>query len=350
MWWMIVTSILLFVLFQMRESKTTSSIQLPLEEWMPTSSVPVVIRALSIFFYISSLLFLSWAFIHWAVGSGPIEHYFIPSSLSVPSPSPSRSRVLFFVVDRSGSMAEPMTDSPQYSKMQSVKQGLDTCVSLIDEHGGENDFIGLETFARAAKTEVPFSRDRGFLREMINRIVPETVERLNGTSIGYAIFKSVALIAACRSFATKDETKPESASLVSNTLVLITDGLEEPNPADRAHPYRSIRTLQALSYAKDNHVKVNYVNIDKHSYQKLSQAERDRLLDAVEATGGKYFEVTVGQSLGQVMSQIASSIQRQYTPPPPENRAELGFWLIVIGLTCASVSGLLETAGVRVVR
>jgi len=350
MWWMIVTSILLFVLFLMKKEKITSSIQLPLEEWMPISRIPMVIRSLSLFFYISSLLFLSWAFIHWTVGSGPIEHYFIPASLSVPPPSTSLSRVLFFVVDRSGSMGEPLPDDPRTSKIQSVKQGLNTCVRLIDENGGATDFIGLETFARAAKTEVPFSRDREFLREMVNRIVPETIERLNGTSIGYAIFKSVALIAACRSFAVKSGMQSEAPSLAGNTIVLITDGLEEPNPADRTHPYRSIRTLQALRYAKDNHVKVNYVNIDKHSYQKLSQAERDRLLDAVEATGGKYFEVTVGQSLGQVMSQIASSIQRQYMPPPPENRAQLGFWLIVIGLACVSVSGLLETACVRVVR
>jgi Ca-activated chloride channel family protein len=234
--------------------------------------------------------------------------------------------------------------------MSIVKDEMQRCITSIDERGGHNDFMGLVTFSRAAKIDVPFSRDRSFLIEMIKKIVPETLDRLNGTSIGYAIFKSVSLIVACRSFAGKEDGNDTGAPLIGNAIVLVTDGLEEPNPADRSDPFRSIRTLQALDYARENHVKVNYVNVDRHSYQQLSSEERDRLLNAVEATGGQYFEITFSQSLGQVMSQIAESAQRQQAPSRKEDGRELGFWLIVIALTCVSFSRLLETVFMRVAR
>ncbi len=350
MWWVIVVAVTLFVITQMKKGKQKSSLQLPIAEWMPATRPPLIIRGLSFLFHIAALFFLSWAFVYCLVGSGPLEKYLWSSTWTPPPLSPADSRVLFFVIDRSGSMAEPMPDSQQRSKMSVVKEGIEQCVTSIDDGGGQSDFMGLVTFARAARIDVPLSRDRSFLSDVIKKITPETVDRLNGTSIGYAIFKSVSLIIACRSFAGTEEERKEGSPLIGNTVILITDGLEEPNPADRSDPFRSMRTYQALDYARENKVRVNYVNVDKHSYQQLSQEERSRLVNAVEATGGRYFEVTIGQNLGQVMSQIAESVERQHAPPPMENRAELAFWLIAIALVSISLSRLLETVVMRVVR
>lgn len=348
MWWVVVAAVTLFVVMQLKGKKQLVSLQLPLGALLPSSPLPPLVRALSFLLYIASLLFLSWAFVHCLVGSGPLGKFLRPVALSAPPVSPTQSRVLFFVIDRSGSMAEPMPDSPQRSKMSGVKEGLKQCITTIDDAGGQDDFIGLMTFSRAARIDVPLSRDREFLEERVKAIITETVDRLNGTSIGYAIFKSVSLIVACRSFSGGEEVK--KGSPIGNTIVLVTDGLEEPNPADRNHPFRSMRTFQALDYARENNVRVNYVNVDKNSYQQLSLEERSRLIDAIEATGGQYFEVTVGQSLGQVMSQIAQSVQATPSMPPLENRAELAFWLLVCALMSASVSRLLETVVMRVVR
>lgn len=350
MWWIVVAAVVLFVLTQLKGKKQSSSIQLPLREQTPSSQIPLPVRGLSYLLYIASLLLLSWAFIHCVVGSGPLEKYVRPIAMTSPSPLPADSKVLFFVIDHSGSMAEPMPDNPQTSKMSVVKQGLNQCITSIDQCGGQNDFMGLVTFARAARIDVPLSRDRSFLFETIKKIAPETVDRLNGTAIGYAIFKSVSLIVACRSFAHTQEAKGEGAPVIGNTIVLVTDGIEEPNPADRSDPFRSMRTVQALDYARENHVKVNYVNVDKHSYQQLSPEERDQLLGAVEATGGQYFEITISQTLGQVMTQIAQSVPGQKALPPKDESMELAFWLIVSALTAASLSCLLETVVVRVAR
>ena len=193
-----------------------------------------------------------------------------------------------------------------------MKAGLLDCINTIDSNGGQSDLLGLITFARIAKIDVPLSRDRDFLTEAITAIVPETIERFNGTAIGYAIFKTVALIGACRSFASGEKVPSE----VGNTAILITDGLEEPNPADRSDPYRSMRTLQALSSAAENHIKIFYINVDKNSYQQLLPDERDRLRQAVEATGGRYYEITQNVALGDVLSTIALAEGAKREPLP----------------------------------
>lgn len=349
-WWIVVAAVVWCLLTLLKRKNRGVGIQLPLDEWKAKAHPLLFFRALSYLFHIVSIVFLSWAFIHFAVGSGPLDKYVTRGPATALPPSVANSRILFFVVDRSGSMAEPLPGEATISKMSAVKTGLDECIATVDERGGGTDLMGLMTFARAAKIEVPLSRDRQFLRQMISKTVPETVERLNGTAIGYAIFKAVTLIVACRSLANEERENGARAPLISNDIVLITDGLEEPNPADRSNPYRSMRTFPALTYAKENNVTVNYVNVDKNSYQQLSVEERSRLLRAVEATGGGYFEVTPHQSVSQVMAQITQSIQVQKPPITPENRLEAGFWLIVFALGAASLSRLLETACVRVVR
>jgi Ca-activated chloride channel homolog len=349
MWWAVVGAAFLFMFSQLQQRNRPASIQIPFTEWMPGVRPSFAFRALSFLFNIGAFLFLTAAFVDCTVGSGPLERYLWSSPLAIPPPTAAESRLLFFVIDHSGSMAEPMPDNPQTSKMAVVKEGLQNCITSIDQRGGQNDFMGLVTFARAARIDVPLSRDRLFLKGMIQKMVPETVDRLNGTAIGYAIFKSVALLAACRSFAA-EQSKNDTSPLVGNSIILITDGLEEPNPADRSNPFRSIRTMQALDYAKENHVKVNYINVDKYSYQQLAPEERDRLLQAVESTGGQYFEITINQTLSQALEKITKSIEQQQAAPPQENRLELSFWLILLALLCSSVSRLLETVLARVVR
>lgn len=342
MWWIVLVAVTIFIVAQQRQRTPTSTIQLPSTNG---SAVPRTIRWCSWVLYFGSFLFLCWTLVHFLIGSGPLESYLKPVNIT-PMPSTASSRYVFFLVDRSGSMAEPMPGDPKKTKSAVVQAGLLDCINTIDTHGGESDLLGLITFARVAKIDVPLSRDRDFLTNTINAIVPETIERFNGTATGYAIFKTVALIEACRSFASGEKMQSD----VGNTAILITDGLEEPNPADRSDPYRSMRTPQALSSAAENHVKIFYINIDKNSYQQLLPDERDRLRQAVEATGGRYYEITQNMALGDVLSTIALAEGAQGAPPPPGSSLEIGFWLFVFALLLTSLSRLLETAVIRVSR
>lgn len=342
MWWIVVAAVAFFIVAQQRQAARTSLIQLPSPNGSP---FPRTVRCCSWVLYFGSILFLTWTPIHFLAGSGPLESSLKPAT-ATPMPSPANSRLLFFVVDRSGSMAEPMPGDPKQSKIHIVKTGLLDCINTVDTHGGESDLLGLITFARVAKIDVPLSRDRSFLTEAIEAIVPETIERLNGTAIGYALFKTITLLEACRSFASGEKIP----SQVGNTVILITDGLEEPNPADRSDPFRSMRTLQALNVAAENHIKIDYINIDKNSYQQLLPDERDRLRQAVEATGGRYYEITQNQALGDVLSTIALAEGAKGAPPLPGSSLEIGFWLFVFALLLTSLSRLLETAVIRVSR
>ncbi len=348
MWWMVVAAVTAACVIVLNRKQPLPSLQLPVPRWLPVSPLPSAIRILSLVLHIAALGFLSWTFVHCLVGSGPLESYFLSPTYA--QPHPADSRAFFFVVDRSGSMAEPMPTNPRQSKVQMVTASIEQCRALMDQEGGENDFLGLITFARAANIDVPLSRDREFFHEQVQKIVPETEERLNGTAIGYAIMKSVALITACRAFAGVNPSAQKGTVPIGSTILLITDGIEEPHPADRADPFRSMRTYQALDYAREHNVQVHYVNVDKHSYQQLSPEERDRLIDAIEATGGRYFEISIGQPLSQVMKQIAQSVEARPTPPPIENRAQMGFWLIALALMAAAGSRLVESVGMRVAR
>ena len=342
MWWIVVAAFVTVIIVNQWQSSRHPAIQLPSLNGSPLSRTA---RCCSWALYAGSFLFLAWSATHFLLGSDPLETYLKPVSVA-PTPSPANSRMLFFVVDRSGSMSEPLPSNQKETKAQSVKTGLLQCIDTIDSHGGKNDLLGLITFARAAKIDVPLSRDRSFLTNTIAAIVPETVERLNGSAIGYAIFKTVALLEACRSFANGEKLPPQ----VGNTVILITDGLEEPHPADRADPFRSMRTLQALNTAAENHIAVNYINVDKNSYQQLLPDERYRLRQAIEETGGTYYEITQNQSLGDVLSTIALSEKVKSALPLTGPSLEIGFWLLVFASLLTSLSRLFETAIVRVRR
>ena len=342
MWWIIVAASTILIVALQRQAACTPSIQLPSPNG---SALTRITRCCSWVLYAGSFLFLLWTLIHFLIGSGPLESRLRPASV-MPLPSPANSRILFFLVDRSGSMNEPLPVSRNETKIQAVKAGLVQCINTIDSHGGESDLLGLITFARAAKIEVPLSRDRLFLTNAISAIVPETVDRLNGSAIGYAIFKTTTLVEACRSFANGEEGQRQ----VGNTIILITDGLEEPNPADRSDPFRSMRTLQAMNSAAEDHITIHYINVDKNSYQQLMPDERDRLRQAVEATGGKYYEIAQGQALGDILSTIALAEGTKRVSPLPGPSLEIGFWLFVFATLLTSLSRLLETAVVRVRR
>lgn len=341
-WWIVVLTVGACMTAVLRQRQATSTINLPS---VTPASPPFFLKSCSWLFHIASLLLVALAFVQCTLGSGPLERYIQPKIAELP-PSPASSRFLLFVVDRSGSMAEPMPGNPSVSKMATVQDGLKTCLATIDDNGGANDLIGLITLARVANIKVPLTRDRTFFIHEINKLVPETIENLNGTAIGYAIFKSVTLLTACHFLAAEEKNPQKTAS----TIILITDGLEEPNPADRTDRFRSMRSFTALTIAKENHIRVQYVNVDKNSYQQLSADERDRLQKAVEATGGKYYEVTTNATLARTLDTIAQSEEVQKVTSEPIRSQELGFWLLLSALFFVSLSRLLETAFMRVCR
>jgi Ca-activated chloride channel homolog len=295
---------------------------------------------------VSSFFFLTMTLLFFTVGGGPLTKIF--STKVENTLPPELSKLVFFVIDVSGSMAEPMPNNESVTKMNVVQKALLNCVNDLDSADGGSDLISLISFARAARINIPFSRDRSFLHSAIQALKPITISQLNGTAIGYAVFKGVSLILACKSFARQESSR---SPFIAQSMIVITDGLEEPHPGDRNHPFRSMRLLPALENAREEGVCVYYVNVDKNSYKMMSLGERDKITKAVDATGGKYYEITSGESLEQVLKEIVRKESKEKVEVTVvDNSMIIGLWLIVLTLITLSLSRMVETVLMRETR
>lgn len=347
--WIITSCVIVaFAIWQLRRGTCSSSIQLPSQDCLPAEPFPAHWRILSWFFHIAALFFLGLTFLHFLVGDGPFQHFLGGKLVAIPIP-PKASRLVFLVIDRSGSMSEPYPMDRSLSKMKMVQQGVIQYIDSQDRSGGEFDFYGLVSFARAAQINVPLTRTHNAIVDEIRSLIPQTLDRLNGSAIGYAIYKTVYLLVACKQFA-KEDLNDKDVNFRGQSMIVITDGIEEPNPADREDPFRSMRTVVALNIAKENGIRVHYINIDKNSYDRLSIEERDQLRAAVGATGGVYGEVSPAESFQSIMSQVADIEGTQEVTVLQQNSITIGFWLIVCALIAVCASRLLESAILRVVR
>lgn len=342
MWWLLTIGIIFYTFRFLRQRKITGGIPFVHRDCLDASSLPLFARLFSLVLYVASFVFLTLALVHEIVGEGPLG-IFLQKEVQATIPQKS-SRLVSFVVDQSGSMAEPMPGDKDHSKMYVVQQALQQSITDLDSSGKGTDLISLISFARAARVIVPFSRDRTLLRTSLFSLVPETKEFLNGTAIGYAIFKGVRLILACKAFASETFQKDVFSR---RSMIVITDGIEEPHPGDRNHPFRSMGLEQAIENAAQSHVAIYYVNIDRNSYRLMTLEEREKIASAVRQTGGKYFEVTAGASLRQILQEVVEQ-EKVQIPFSRENQLSLGFWLVVFSMVSLAASRLFETAFMRV--
>jgi Ca-activated chloride channel family protein len=343
MWWLGCFASILGILFLKTEKKCF--LRLPHIAIVSPSKPSLFVSFVSIVLHWASLICLMLAFLHFLFGPGPLERY-IPLVSRVP-PAHEQSRILFFVVDRSGSMGESLPDSPETSKMELVKNKILRQIDALNFQKDITNVLGLITFARVAKVVVPLSVDRQFFVTALGGILPEREDRYNGSAIGYAVFKTVQLIAACRQFAQKSMVP---SSVIGQSIIVITDGIEEPHPEDRNHPYRSMRISQAVRSAIAQKVRVYCINIDKRGYQRLSVEERDEFRKLFSETGGAYIEVTPSVPLSKALSGVIQEEKPIFLSQPFDTQMAYGFTLIVAALFFVILSRLLETLFMRVVR
>jgi Ca-activated chloride channel homolog len=299
-----------------------------------------LLSALTVFFFTLLLLYS-------LVGGGPFQSYLNKFFATIPTNTPVKK--IFFVVDRSGSMAEKLSDDTNQPKIDVVKESIASSVLQTQNPSAIHDLLGLAAFARTEQILVPLTNDREFFLEVLNSISPEIIEALNGTALGYALFKTSILIIACSEIASK-QTDLKGYTTFDSSIILITDGLEEPHPADFTDPYRSMQSLQALKICKDNHVQVHFINIDKTAFQRMSIDDRDALIEAVEATGGSYHEVLSKNQLQEVLNGLIS--QKELCEIPLDNtlNTNITFVLLCLTLLPLFILRIIETMILRIAR
>ena len=350
MLWLIVVASLCGVVYlsYMRKRVCTYAVQLPFLSKMRGGLMPLPFRIMLFGIEILAVFFFSLLVLYCIAGSGPLKGTYA-AFFDFPQRSTDLSRKIFFVLDRSGSMAEPMPGSTDTPKMTVAKDGIFASIKHLDEKGGGKDLLGLATFARAERVVAPLTKDRGFFSEVLASVLPETIEALNGTAIGYAIFKATALIVACSDIGSSEKFSSEPTT-VDSTIIVLTDGLEEPHPADLSHPYRSMRSIQALRVAKDNHVCVHYINVDKTSYQRMAADERDRLIEAIEATGGSYHEAMSKAQVSDTLKAIIVGKSAEKVTSEFDNNGVVIVFLLTMTMFMLFVGRGMETIVLRVAR
>lgn len=227
---------------------------------------------------------------------------------------PTEGIALYLLLDRSGSMAEPISyqrPSGRWvkgSRMDALKE-ITLQFILGNEREGltgrPHDMIGVVGFARTAQILSPLTLDHRHLVEVLSDLEPVRRQEEDGTAMGYAIYKTAHLIGATKHFAQELQKEGKPAySIQSQAIILVTDGFHHVHPDDGAHPKRSSTLDEAAAFARDLGIKLYVVNIEPAIAQPRFFNELDRLRRAAELTGGTLFVVGQQGSLAEIYAQI----------------------------------------------
>lgn len=237
---------------------------------------------------------------------------------------PREGIALYFVLDRSGSMAEETEVALHGGKQRKRMQRIEMLKWLTQRFiqgdpelalaGRYSDMIGLVGFARVAQVLSPLTLNHRSVLDELQKLSVVRFQQENGTAIGYALFKTVNLIAATRHF-QEQLARPTPYTLKSSVIVMITDGLPSPHPLDARHPLRSMELSQAARYALNNEVRLYLINVEpKIRHPHFKQFFEDQKL-AAELTGGKFFVADHPKAMEEIYTEI-DRLERSQLPQP----------------------------------
>lgn len=258
---------------------------------------------------------------------------------------PTEGIAMYLVLDQSGSMTEKVFgERGSIKKVDLLKQVTkkfvegDTQTGL---NGRPNDLIGLIAFARAAHVLSPLTLDHAAILAELAKFAPIGEMDQDGTSIGYAIYKSANMIAATKHYAQELVDKGEPAYTVKSTImILITDGMQDPNPLDKGKRLRNIDVPEAAAYAKEHGIRLYIVNVEPKLATEEFTPYRHLMQRAAELTGGKFYMVDGSTNLEGIYrdidalekSSLPESLQSLSKDHRPDLYHRVSFYPYLIGL------------------
>lgn len=268
-------------------------------------------------------------------------HFLIPQNIleenSISTP-PTEGIAIYLILDRSGSMQDKIQAKDQHEKKVNIpKMALlkEVTKEFISKESG--NLIGLVAFARIPQILAPLTLDQKTLQDKLSAMQVVNNKEEDGTSMGYAIFKTAHIIAATRHYAESLTKKEQSAYTITNTImVVVTDGFQDPNALDKGNRLRTIELEEAADYAKTQNIKLYIVNIDP-SLGTEEFAPHRRLLERItQLTGGRFFLVNEQLDLQQIYETI-DQLEKGTIPSkglPEMHYARFSFYpgLIALGL------------------
>ncbi|QLH36950.1 MAG: VWA domain-containing protein [Parachlamydiaceae bacterium] len=188
---------------------------------------------------------------------------------------PTEGIGIYLLLDQSGSMAQEVSATINGNRVNIRKEDLLKQVTsefvegnpTEELDGRPNDLIGLVAFARVPHVLSPLTLDHKAILDDIQKLRVVQKQDEDGTAMGYAIYKTVSLIAATKHYATELAQKGNpSYNIKSTIIILVTDGLQDPSILDKNSRLRNIGLEEAANYAKENGVRLYLINIDPNTY------------------------------------------------------------------------------------
>lgn len=223
------------------------------------------------------------------------------------------------VVDRSGSMDEPMEDGGrEVRKMDVVKRVLESFI--LGEDGlepREGDMIGLIAFARYADTICPLVRGRDAVAGMVRTLDIVRQRSEDGTAIGDALALAAARLRRAEeelhargdgSLLAGEGGSAAEFEIKSKVIVLLTDGVNNAGTED---------PIQVARLAAEWGIRVYVIGVGagpRMATVRTPLGERrmpvgpsldERALRAIaQEAGGRYFPASSAEALRDIYEQI----------------------------------------------
>jgi Ca-activated chloride channel family protein len=172
--------------------------------------------------------------------------------------------------------------------------------------------------------------------------------------MGYAIYKTVHLIAATRYFA--EEIRKEKLPLYtikSAIIVMITDGFQDPSHLDMGNRLRTIELEEVSNEAKKQGIRLFIINVDPSLNSAEYAPHRRQLQKITQNTGGDFYMVNNPLELQAIYKTIdhlekgmiyqAGEASPQDQRPLLYSRFSLYPFLIAAGLFFLLAALIIET-------
>lgn len=229
---------------------------------------------------------------------------------------PEEGRAVFLLVDRSGSMGaqgEKVYQDGEWKSETKLEKLKKVTVPFIKKH--PEDLFGLVVFARKADVLSPLTLDHAELISELLKVKPETENDKNGTAIGYALYKTAHLIQS-------GQASGSPYKIVDPVIIILTDGLQDPNRLDFANTYRTKGLEEAARFAKEKGVRVYMVNMEPKLLEKEFAPNLKEMERATSMTGGKVVFAQGVEHVAEALKEIESLEKSVIDVPRPASKVE----------------------------
>lgn len=287
--------------------------------------------------------------------------------LSLNPQNPVEGIAIYFVLDQSGSMVQkiPAADGSRRTerKIDLLKQMTTQFIkgdAKLGLSGRSNDMIGLISFARGAQVLSPLTLDHRAILDQLSQLKEVGSMDQDGTAIGYAIYKAANLIAATKAYAQEMKKTGEQAyTIKSYAIILVTDGLQDPNPLDKGKRLRNIDIPEAGQYLKEEGIRLYAIVIEPKIATNEFAPYRNLMDRVTKLTGGKFYMMDDSRKLQQIYKDI-DQLEKSRLPevqgminvqkdqrPDLYQRSSLSPYLLSLALFCLFLALLLNTTVLR---